>query len=150
MKKLFSDLDCQQNKLVNAVLEHRSSDPTSPIEGQMYYNTNDQVFKGWDGSSWISLIYVPLVEFDYPHKAYTFSESQDATFVDDELSNQTFTDAYGFTNHEVNYDFTNPEDVVVVKTYDFAGFTWTITTHTLFTVEGLYKQSTTTHTKVAI
>lgn len=32
-----------------------SSDPSSPVEGQMYYNTTDDIIKHWDGSEWLQM-----------------------------------------------------------------------------------------------
>lgn len=32
-----------------------SSNPASPVEGQMYYNTTDDVIKHWDGSEWLQM-----------------------------------------------------------------------------------------------
>ena len=32
-----------------------SSNPSSPVEGQMYYNTTDDVIKHWDGSEWLQM-----------------------------------------------------------------------------------------------
>lgn len=32
-----------------------ASNPSSPVEGQMYYNTTDDVIKHWDGSEWLQM-----------------------------------------------------------------------------------------------
>ena len=32
-----------------------SSNPSSPVEGQMYYNTTDDVIKHWDGTEWLQM-----------------------------------------------------------------------------------------------
>lgn len=32
-----------------------SSNPSSPVEGQMYYNTTDDVIKHWDGGEWLQM-----------------------------------------------------------------------------------------------
>ncbi len=48
-----SNLDIQQNQLLNAVL-HRCSDlPANPVEGQLYYNEGKHLAYLWDGQYWI-------------------------------------------------------------------------------------------------
>ena len=32
-----------------------SSNPSSPVEGQMYYNTSDNIIKHWDGTQWLQM-----------------------------------------------------------------------------------------------
>ncbi|MAH14047.1 MAG: hypothetical protein CMO33_09965 [Verrucomicrobia bacterium] len=32
-----------------------SSNPSSPVEGQMYYNTSENVIKHWDGNQWLQM-----------------------------------------------------------------------------------------------
>ena len=38
------------------VLENLGGAPSSPIEGQIYYNTNDQVSYIWNGSQWLDML----------------------------------------------------------------------------------------------
>lgn len=48
-----TNLDIQQNQLLNAVL-HRCSDlPVNPVEGQLYYNEGKHLAYLWDGQYWI-------------------------------------------------------------------------------------------------
>ena len=50
----LNDVDFQQNELQNAVLQNLASAPESPIAGQMYYNTVDQLVYTYNGTSWIT------------------------------------------------------------------------------------------------
>ena len=51
--KVLNTLDLTKNQIINVVLDKRTSDPTSPVEGQIYYNeTLDKVYF-YNGTSWI-------------------------------------------------------------------------------------------------
>ena len=53
--KVLNTLDLTKNQIINVVLDKRTSDPTSPVEGQIYYNeTLDKVYF-YDGTSWIDV-----------------------------------------------------------------------------------------------
>lgn len=52
--KYLSNLDLNKNQLLKARLENLASDPTSPVTGQIYYNTTDNVAYIWNGSAWLS------------------------------------------------------------------------------------------------
>ena len=53
MPAFKTNLDIQQNQLLNAVL-HRCSDlPANPVEGQLYYNEGKHLAYLWDGQYWI-------------------------------------------------------------------------------------------------
>ena len=51
----LGDLNLAQNALLNALLDPQAAAPGSPAEGQVYFNTTDNNFYGWDGTSWVDL-----------------------------------------------------------------------------------------------
>ena len=55
MAKLFySAIDLKQNQLQRAVI-HNIEEPTSPVKGQIYYDTGDDILKYYNDSAWISV-----------------------------------------------------------------------------------------------
>jgi hypothetical protein len=50
--KFLTVLDLQKNELQNAVIQNLASDPSSPVQGQVYYNSTNDVLKVYDGSAW--------------------------------------------------------------------------------------------------
>lgn len=50
-----TDLDLAKNELLNAVLQPLASAPSSPAEGQMYYNTTDDTPYIYAGGSWLDM-----------------------------------------------------------------------------------------------
>jgi len=55
--EFYSSIDLNQNELQNAVITLATSDPTSPtpVEGQIYYNSNDNQLKVHNGSSFVNI-----------------------------------------------------------------------------------------------
>lgn len=49
------NIDLQKNQLLNAIVHPSSTAPTSPVAGQIYYNTSSQKFFYYDGSAWTSV-----------------------------------------------------------------------------------------------
>lgn len=53
MAKIFLvPINLNQNELQNGVVQNLSSDPGSPVEGQIYWNTTSHVLKMYTGSAW--------------------------------------------------------------------------------------------------
>ena len=51
-KKWLVDLDLNQNELQNSVIQNLATDPGSGKAGQIYYNTADNKYRYYNGSSW--------------------------------------------------------------------------------------------------
>ena len=52
--KYLNNLDLNKNQLQQAVIQTASSDPSSPVAGQIYYNTTDNVLKFYNGTAFVS------------------------------------------------------------------------------------------------
>lgn len=52
-KKWVVDLDMGQNEVQNAVVQNLASAPSTPKEGQQYWNTADKKWYIYDGSNWV-------------------------------------------------------------------------------------------------
>lgn len=55
MPSFKTNLDLQQNQLVNAVLHNLRDYPPNPVEGQLYYNEGKHTAYLWNGSHWTVL-----------------------------------------------------------------------------------------------
>lgn len=56
--KYLSNLDLNRNELQNARIQNLATAPSSPVPGQIYYNTSDNAYYGFNGSAWINLSYI--------------------------------------------------------------------------------------------
>ena len=54
-KKFLTNLDLTKNQIVNVALHNLASAPSSPVAGQVYFNTTDAKIYYWDGTAWIDI-----------------------------------------------------------------------------------------------
>lgn len=62
---ILSNLNLNQNELQNARVQNLASDPSSPVAGQIYYNTATNELKMYSGTAW----FVLAVKANNPWKA---------------------------------------------------------------------------------
>jgi hypothetical protein len=54
-KKFLTNLDLAKNQILNVALQNLASAPSSPVAGQIYFNTSDAVVYFYDGTAWVDV-----------------------------------------------------------------------------------------------
>ena len=54
----LNNIDLVKNQLLNAVFQNLATAPTSPKEGQFYYNTTDKKMFYYNGTAWVDTTYL--------------------------------------------------------------------------------------------
>lgn len=53
--KVLVNLDLGGNQLLNAVVQVLAADPSSPVAGQLYYNSSTNTLRYYNGTAWVQL-----------------------------------------------------------------------------------------------
>lgn len=51
----YSNIDLKQNQIIQPVIDNETIAPTSPLIGQMYYNSNNHILYYYNGTQWMNL-----------------------------------------------------------------------------------------------
>lgn len=160
-----SDINLNKNEIQNAIWHKLSGAPTSPVEGQFYYDTTSKRLKYYNGSSWITVGTTSIVDVDslpeitddnrnqilrynnklyYARPAYIYRKIQ----VGDNLSGATIKNNWPVTDENI-WDITGSPwlDASVSTTQQDVPFIETSTNKTIYYYRG---GATETHDYVSI
>lgn len=63
-KKYLVGLDLSKNELQNAVIQNLATAPSTPIAGQIYFNTVDDTLYFYDGTAWVDFVQQSTIAAD--------------------------------------------------------------------------------------
>lgn len=54
-KKFLTSIDLTKNQILNVAIQNLATAPTSPVTGQIYFNTAELRMYFWDGTQWVDM-----------------------------------------------------------------------------------------------
>lgn len=54
-KKFLTSIDLTKNQILNVAIQNLATAPSSPVTGQVYFNTADLRMYFWDGTQWVDM-----------------------------------------------------------------------------------------------
>jgi hypothetical protein len=63
-RKFLVSIDLNKNELQNAVIQNLATNPATPADGQIYYNTSDDTLYFWNGTAWINVVQQAEILYD--------------------------------------------------------------------------------------
>lgn len=119
--KYLSNLNLNKNELQNARIQNLASAPSSPVAGQIYFDTGDNTAYIWSGTAWLSASGASITA---------------GNAIDVAVNGQEFTISHEDTSSQASLGSLTGADVVESITLDTYGHITAITTRTLDLVIG--------------
>jgi len=126
--KYLNNLNLNQNELQNAIIQKLSTAPSTPVEGQVYYNTANHAFYVYNGTDWITYADASgaMVVHDNDYHSVDFEDSanKENTTIDTSTTKyptvnllKTGLDGKSDTGHD-HLGVYEPADATILKDAD--------------------------------